>query len=68
LAPERGLKNLRLRFIVLLDQKTGREKAVLRRSIEALDRKIRRQAEKTPDRGYTDIRTHPRETRDGAGR
>lgn len=46
MAADRSLKNLRLRFIVLLDQKNGREKAVLRRSIAALDKKIRRDATK----------------------
>jgi hypothetical protein len=53
----RRLRNLRLRFIVQLDQKTGREKAVLRRSIAALERKIRSQAEN---------RHHDNDTRDDA--
>jgi hypothetical protein len=51
LAADRSLKNLRLRFIVLLDQKNGREKAVLRRSIAALDKKIRRDAAKSSRHG-----------------
>lgn len=68
MAPDRGLKNLRLRFIVLLDQKVGREKAILRRSIAALDKKIRRHAEITPTGGYTDKRRQLRDTHDKAGR
>jgi hypothetical protein len=51
LAADRGLKSLRLKFIVLLDQKNGREKAILRRSIAALDKRIRRSAEKSSPRG-----------------
>ncbi|MEE8589927.1 MAG: hypothetical protein V3T35_01270 [Spirochaetia bacterium] len=35
------LRQLRLRLISLLDQKVGKEKSVLRRSIQALDRLIR---------------------------
>ena len=35
------LTDLRLRFLLQLDQKTGREKAVLRKTIAALDRRLR---------------------------
>ena len=58
MAADRSLKNLRLRFIVLLDQKNGREKAVLRRSIAALDEKIRRDAGKSSTRGYNGCRNN----------
>ena len=34
-------RRLRMRFLLQLDQKTGREKAVLRRTIAALDRRLR---------------------------
>ncbi|UCF99870.1 MAG: hypothetical protein JSV89_10125 [Spirochaetaceae bacterium] len=52
-----SLRRLRLRLLSLLDQKVGREKSILRRSIQALDRRIRekeaiKEAEKPPDRGY----------------
>jgi hypothetical protein len=51
------LRRLRLRLISLLDQKVGREKSILRRSIEALDRMIReKDAEKSTHRGYPDRR------------
>ena len=40
-ARSRGLTDLRLRFLLQLDQKTGREKAVLRKTIAALDRRLR---------------------------
>jgi hypothetical protein len=44
-------------LISLLDQKVGREKSILRRSIAALDRMIRekegiKEDEKPSDRGY----------------
>ena len=58
MAADRSLKNLRLRFIVLLDQKNGREKAVLRRSIAALDKKIRRDSVKSSTRGYNGCRNN----------
>jgi len=52
-----SLRQLRLRLLSLLDQKVGREKSILRKSIAALDRLIRekdgiKEAEKQPDRGY----------------
>ena len=48
-----SLRSLRLRLISLLDQKVGREKDILRRSIQALDRLIReKEAENPADRGY----------------
>jgi hypothetical protein len=45
----------------MLDQKVGREKSILRRSIQALDRLIRekedpKEAEKPENRGYPDNR------------
>jgi hypothetical protein len=48
-----------LRLLSLLDQKVGREKSILRRSIVVLDRLIRdkertEEAEKLKDRGYPD--------------
>jgi len=54
-----GLRELRLRLLSLLDQKVGREKSILRRSIVALDRLIRekeraKRAEKPGNRGYPD--------------
>ena len=58
MAADRSLKNLRLRFIVLLDQKNGREKAVLRRSIAALDKKIRRDTANSFTRGYNGCRNN----------
>ena len=33
-------RRLRMRFLLQLDQKTGREKAVLRKTIAALDRRL----------------------------
>jgi hypothetical protein len=49
------LRQLRLRLISLLDQKVGREKSILRRSIAALDRLIReKEDEKSPEGGYPD--------------
>jgi len=53
------LRQLRLRLLSLLDQKVGREKSILRRSIAALDRLIRekeetKEAEKRRRRGYPD--------------
>jgi hypothetical protein len=55
------LRQLRLRLISLLDQKAGREKSILRRSIAALDRRIRekentKESEKRPEGGYPDKR------------
>ena len=51
------LRQLRLRLLSLLDQKVGREKSILRRSITALDRLIRekeqiKEAEKHRNAGY----------------
>jgi hypothetical protein len=51
------LRQLRLRLLSLLDQKVGREKHILRRSIAVLDRLIRekegtKEDEKRPDEGY----------------
>jgi hypothetical protein len=55
------LRQLRLRLLSLLDQKVGREKSILRRSIAALDRLIRekeriKETEKSEDKGYPDNR------------
>jgi hypothetical protein len=48
-----SLRQLRLKLLSLLDQKVGREKYILRRSISALDRLIRekedREKEKTKE-------------------
>jgi hypothetical protein len=54
-----SLNELRLRLLSLLDQKVGREKSILRRTISALDRLIRekeraKRAEKQKNRGYPD--------------
>lgn len=47
------LRQLRLRLLSLLDQKVGKEKSVLRRSIQALDRLIReKEPEKPAAKGY----------------
>jgi hypothetical protein len=53
------LRQLRLRLLSLLDQKVGREKSILRRSVTALERLIRekedaKEGEKHPDTGYPD--------------
>lgn len=42
---DRSLLQLRLRLLLLLDQRTGREKEVLRKSIRYLERRISRPAE-----------------------
>ena len=47
-------------MLSLLDQKTGREKSILRRSIQALDRLIReKEAEKPHTGGYPYERASP---------
>ena len=42
---ERELAELRLRLLSQLDQRTGREKAVLRRTIAALSARLRRRGQ-----------------------
>ena len=55
-----SLRRLRLRLLSLLDQKVGREKSILRRNIQALDRLIRKkEAEKPSNRGYPIDREDP---------
>ncbi len=46
-------RQLRLRLLSLLDQKAGREKSILRKSILALERRMRRSGpENQLSRGY----------------
>jgi hypothetical protein len=65
------LRQLRLRLLSLLDQKVGKEKSILRRSIQALDRLIReKEPEKPAVKGYHQkcpaepSATHPAEGED----
>jgi len=47
------LRQLRLRLLSLLDQKVGKEKSILRRSIKELDRLIREKEPEKPEvKGY----------------
>ena len=42
----RPLRRLRLRLLSQLDQKYGREKSVLRKTLRSLERRLRREVEK----------------------
>ncbi len=51
--PKSPLRKLRLRLLSLLDQKVGREKSILRKSILALERRLReKKPENEPPEGY----------------
>ena len=47
-SPRDGLRILRLKLLLMLDQKTGREKQSLRKHISALNRRLKRALEKPP--------------------
>lgn len=47
------IKTLRLEFLLMLDQKTGREKVVLRKTILAIEKHLMGELEKTRKRART---------------